>query len=265
MLLSDTTPIVKEDDLPQAEENHSLPDTTPAAVISDAEASPELDVEMPISEPQENVQVEPPIEETPSEAETPNPAIFTAGIIESFSQSLAKMQADLSRMCLKLDNKILMDDIRDKTIDQMDKELKVLREDQLFRAIKPLVNGIIDVADDMNEAAKTLSDSDDSLRVLLHFKVMIQDVLATLDISAYNSQSLAFDASIHSIVKTEISADQSLDKTISSSLLTGYKREGSVLRKEKVIVYRYEKPLEDETIPEVTTSDELDNSKYKEN
>ncbi|MDY0151484.1 MAG: nucleotide exchange factor GrpE [Candidatus Cloacimonas sp.] len=265
MLLSETDTIVTEEDIPVAEEKHQLPDTTPDAAMSDAEVTPELDAEMPISEPQELAEAELPVAKPVNEAVVAHPIIIDEGIIQAISDSLAKMQTDFSRLCLRLDNKILMDDIRDKTIDQMGKELKELREDQLFRAIKPLVNGIIDVADDMSEAAKTLSESDDSLRVLLHFKVMIQDVLDTLDISAFNSQNLAFDASIHSIVKKEITTNQSLDKTISASLLTGYKRAGSVLRKEKVIVYRYEKPLEDETIPEVTTSVEIDNSEDKEN
>jgi len=226
-----------------------LPEDGSPEVISEDPAaqaftSPEPEVP-PEQEPQwpgESELLSPP---SPEPLEEPLKPDRDLELLQTFEAKLGAIQADLSRMCLRIDNKIMVDEIRDRTITDLSSELKVLRENQLFRAMKPLINGIIDVADDMTEIIKTLKEGDEASRLLKYFHTMLHDVLATVDVSPYISENQPYEAARHSIVTTQATPDPALDKLAARSILTGYLFNDTVMRKEKIAVYKHEAPAEE--------------------
>ena len=195
-----------------------------------------LEEEQDIHEPQKNTS------ETATEA-------LTSSALQTIESKLSSIQADLSKLCLKMDNKVLMDDIRDKTISTLSSELKVLRDNQLFRAMKPLINGVIDVTDDMVEVIQTLQEGENAHKLLGYFHTMLHDVLGIVDISPFRSENTPYDTAKHSIVGIRPTSDPTLDKVIALSKLSGYLHNADVMRKEKVTVFKYE-ISEDAEIPQ---------------
>ena len=69
----------------------------------------------------------------------------------------------------------------------------------------------------------------------------ITDLLEQQNVDPYQSDpGDVFDASIHQ-PKIEITADETLDKKVKSSISEGYKKGSKVLIPERVIVYQYKK------------------------
>jgi len=230
-------------------------------VLQDKESEPAdletpLEVEIPESEAPPSPDEEEPVAPVP-----PIESVLSS-LIQPLEENITALKVKLGVLSDKLENKIVIDDIRDRTIDRLHSELMACREDQLFKAMKPLINGIIDVADDLRSVILNRPE-DEVAGQLGHFRTMLHDALAWVDVSAYNSQNQAFDASRHSSVKTEVTDNPDLDKVIAHSMLTGYLHNETILRKEKVCVYKYEPPAETESQAEKLMSETTNNKQFQ--
>lgn len=168
-----------------------------------------------------------------------NPDVYQEGNSPDIFIEMHSLHENLKKLTRKIEERFLIDTLRDEQISELSAELRKHKEDLLFRAMKPLINGIIDLMDDIGEVIKYRPENDNCCLILDKFKNQTLDVLGLIDITSYSSNNLNFDPKLHNVVSTEPTEDQSLDKVIYTSCQSGYMYYDKVIRKERVIMYRY--------------------------
>ena len=127
-----------------------------------------------------------------------------------------------------------------------------LPNDHFFTQIKPAITSLIQLKhsttkeamrqfDEFVKENNAQSEATDYAKEIMGSLIeSIDNILLDYDVIPYESnEGDKFDAKVHRAIKTVKSEDSSKDKTIASSLATGYKQHnGSIVSKEHVIVYK---------------------------
>ena len=136
-------------------------------------------------------------------------------------------------------------EVKDNLIDKLHRELDYYKQDAADRFVDQVMKSVIKIRKDMRRLI--LSDKwndmsvEDVKREYQYTLEDITDLLEQQNVDPYQSDpGDVFDASIHQ-PKIEITADETLDKKVKSSISEGYKKGSKVLIPERVIVYQYKK------------------------
>jgi len=148
-------------------------------------------------------------------------------------------------------SKLKYDQYKEKIIDNMHQELQAYKDDLIQHQIRPIIVDIIHVIDDVGKLVPKHLEKDpselDPLKLLNQMDGIAEDleeVLYRQGVEAFSARDAAYDVRLQKILKTEITSEQSKDKTVSRQVHKGYKWEGKVLRQEMVNVYVYKAPAE---------------------
>ena len=138
-------------------------------------------------------------------------------------------------------------EVKDEMIERLHKELESYKQDEAGRFVDQVMKGIIKVRKDMIRFMK--SDkwegiiSEDLKREYCYVFEDLTDILEQQNIEIISTESGSdFDAAIHQ-PKLEETEDIGLDKKIKESISEGYRRGQRILQPERVIVYKYHRPV----------------------
>lgn len=159
--------------------------------------------------------------------------------------ALAALQTQVTSLREEFNSKLRYDASKKEIIDRQYQELDAYRReihDKLGKAIVMDLINEIDGAERSAEHYSTLEATPENYaklrKLVLAHAEDLRDLLESNDIDAYRTEAgAAFNHKRHSVLKTVVTDDPSLVKTIQTSLRWGFEKDGKVIRPEKVAVY----------------------------
>ncbi len=174
-------------------------------------------------------------------------------IFES-QQQLSEKIEDLNAL---FNARIMHTEHEEKIVDQMHKELQKYKEDMYAQLVRPILLDIIEVRDSiMRMAAAYLTKPEGEQNIpnktFSDYAFDLQDILERNSVEIYRSKSGDdFTPIKQRVIKKVPTVDESLHGKVAESLSCGYSYNGRTISAEKITVYYFEKPVEENENSEV--------------
>lgn len=212
-------------------------------------------------EEETSVETQPPddfgktIEELGIESEDPSKHDHTLEQVLETTRCISEQVAGLADT---FNAKIMHSAHEEKIVDQMHKELQRYKEDMYAQLVRPILLDVIEVRDSIMRVsavyrAKPEGEQDIPNKTFSDYAYDLQDILEKNNVEIYRSQTGDdFTPIKQSAVKKVSTPDQSLHGKIAESISCGYSYNGRTISAEKVSIYYYEKPAENDEKSEVS-------------
>lgn len=197
------------------------------------------------------------IEENADEAENEEK---TESGTDKFYEVLETQRQLLERMDSLNDlfqKKIMHTDNEEKIVDEMHRELQKYREDMYAQLIRPVLLDVIEVRDSiMRIAADFLAKPEGEQCIpnetFASYAFDLQDILEKNNVEIYRSKmGDDFTPIRQRAVKKIATSDETMHGKVAESHSCGYSYNGKIISAEKVMIYCYEKPVEETEKSEV--------------
>ncbi len=148
--------------------------------------------------------------------------------------------------------RIMHTDHEEKIVDQMHKELQKYKEDMYAQLVRPILLDVIEVRDSIMRMAATYlakpeGEQNIPNKTFSDYAYDLQDILEKNAVEIYRSKSGDdFTPIKQRVVKKVATADESLHGKVAESLSCGYSYNDRTISAEKITIYYYEKPVEQE-------------------
>ncbi len=224
---------------------NSEPENAPA---SEEESVPEPPVEEP-SPSSLPVEGEPPVTEDESAPQRPD--------LSPILEQLTFLQAEMKALRDDFNAKLRYDASKKEIIDRQYQELDAYHREVHEKLSKAIVMDIISEIDGAERSAEHYGALEATPENYAKLKKLVlaqaedlKDLLENNDIVSYRTEAgEPFNHKRHSVLKTVLTCDPHLAKTIQASLRWGFEKDGKVVRPEKVAVYILERPeIENELV-----------------
>ncbi|MGX2958152.1 nucleotide exchange factor GrpE [Peribacillus sp. JNUCC 23] len=165
---------------------------------------------------------------------------------EMVYEGFVKLENKLGILGKEFNTKLVVDEGKEKIIDNLHRELQLYKDDQIKDIVKPLINDLILMSDRTRKIVEGFEKDEELypkklLRILNDCVQDIEDILYRQGVESFTSDSETFDIKRQQIVKTIKTDDSSKDKKIAEITGKGYEWDGKLLRHEKVNVFVFEK------------------------
>lgn len=153
--------------------------------------------------------------------------------------------------------RIIYTEHEEKIVDQMHKELQKYKEDMYAQLVRPILLDVIEVRDSIMRMtatylAKPEGEQNIPNKMFSDYAFDLQDILEKNSVEIYRSKSGDdFTPIKQRVIKKIPISDESLHGKVAESLSCGYSYNGRTISAEKVTVYYYEKPVENNENSEV--------------
>lgn len=245
--------------LPTSHEDQEPPQFTPP--VEPADGVPQPAPDEPAAEPSQPAVDAPqdtPEQEVATDAGCSCPGECDCAAVQAM---IAEMQSRLNALDAKFDEKIYRDGRKDEMFDKLYVELERYRKDIYSKMLKPLITGLVMFLDDLNRTVERIEGKDDAGERALttlkeHVPEDLLDLLMENGVEPYCTEGDVFDPHTQRSMSVENTADPALDKHIAKRLRSGYRWNGTTLRPETVVIYKYvapqpgEAPVEDAPVEE---------------
>lgn len=178
----------------------------------------------------------------------------------TFNEFLTTQQEILKQIELlnnMFETRIMHTDHEEKIVDQMHKELQKYKEDMYAQLIRPILLDVIEVRDSIMRMTVTYlskPEGEQSIpnKTFSDYAFDLQDILEKNSVEIYRSEvGDDFTPIKQRAVKKVSTLDENLHGKIAESLSCGYSYNGRTISAEKINVYFYEKPVEENENSEV--------------
>lgn len=207
----------------------------------------EVDSSESVSEEVEETSDDTPVEETEVQPDKLDQ------VLESQQQLLERLEA----LDALFNARIMHTDHEEKIVDQMHKELQKYKEDMYAQLVRPILLDVIEVRDSIMRMAATYlakpeGEQNIPNKTFSDYAYDLQDILEKNSVEIYRSKSGDdFTPIKQRVIKKVATSDESLHGKVAESLSCGYSYNGRTISAEKIIVYYYEKPVEENENSEV--------------
>lgn len=177
--------------------------------------------------------------------------------LDKVLESQQQLSEQLEALNTLFNARIMHTDHEEKIVDQMHKELQKYKEDMYAQLVRPILLDVIEVRDSiMRMAATYLAKPEDEQNIpnktFSDYAFDLQDILEKNSVEIYRSKSGDDYTPIKQrVIKKVATADETLHGKVAESLSCGYSYNGRTISAEKVTVYYYEKPIEENENSEV--------------
>lgn len=232
--------------------------TEETAVVEPAEAEQE-EVEAdesdsePVSEAVEADEVTEEVSESEETVEEESQPDKLDKVLESQQQLLEQLEG----LNALFNARIMHTDHEEKIVDQMHKELQKYKEDMYAQLVRPILLDVIEVRDSIMRMAATYlakpeGEQNIPNKTFSDYAYDLQDILEKNSVEIYRSKSGDdFTPIKQRVIKKVATADESLHGKVAESLSCGYSYNDRTISAEKIAVYYYEKPVEENKNSEV--------------
>ena len=263
--MSDFKPMNLFDELPPQSEEPVSEETAleePAPQMEQLPQEAPQTAEPPPTEepvPEEPVQPEEcPAPEEPSQADEEQNMVQET--LDRMAETTSQISGQLESLSELFQKRIMYAAHEEKVIDQMHKELQRYKEGLYAQLVRPILLDVIEVRDSIMRVgavyrAKPEGEQAIPNKTFSDYAYDLQDILEKNSVEIYRSQpGDPFSPMRQRAVKRIATAEEALHGKVAESLSCGYGYDGRVLSAEKVSVYAYEKPAENEQVSEVSKS-----------
>lgn len=152
------------------------------------------------------------------------------------------LTTEVARLEAAFADKLAYDRFKEEQITRLHDELKAYKSDLLYETLKPLVNGLIRIHDDMGKVIDSAGESgqghEDRVRLaILGFQEDVEILLGEVDVHAYAEDGDEFNPRRQQATQTEPAPEPSSIGRVARHLRRGFERGERVIRKERVCVY----------------------------
>ncbi len=150
------------------------------------------------------------------------------------------IHASTERVLAVFADKLAYDAAKQLQIDRLHEELQSYRSDQVARASRPLLLGIIGLHDDLSRVIESLeaqaTEPEGTVKLLAGFQHDIELLLGHHGVSVFRSSDDTFDPRRQRIIKKVPTDEQHLIQKV-TSLRVGFEKGQEILEKERVGVF----------------------------
>lgn len=168
------------------------------------------------------------------------------------SEGLQELSNKVEQMNQLFMQKIAHTIHEEKIVDQMHAELQKYKQDMYAQLVRPILLDIIEMRDSIlrmsaNFAAKPEGEQNIPLKTFSDYAYDVQDILEKNNITIYDSkEGDEFSPIKQKAIKKVTTPIEELHGKIAESLSSGYEYLGKPISPEKVVVYVYQKPVNEE-------------------
>ena len=171
--------------------------------------------------------------------------------LEALAQAQEQMIARIESLDSLFNARIMHTDHEDKIVSQMHKELQKYKEDMYAQLVRPILLDVIAVRDSiMRMAATYLAKPEGEQNIpnqtFADYAYDLQDILEKNNVEIYRSKTGEDYTPIRQrVIKKVPTQEEALHGKIAESLSCGYSYNQKVISAEKITVYIYEKPVQE--------------------
>lgn len=168
------------------------------------------------------------------------------------SEGLQELSNKVEQMNQLFMQKIAHTTHEEKIVDQMHAELQKYKQDMYAQLVRPILLDIIEMRDSIlrmsaNFASKPEGEQNIPLKTFSDYAYDVQDILEKNNIAIYDSkEGDDFSPIKQKAIKKVTTPVEELHGKIAESLSSGYEYLGKPISPEKVVVYVYQKPVNEE-------------------
>lgn len=168
------------------------------------------------------------------------------------SEGLQELSNKVEQMNQLFMQKIAHTTHEEKIVDQMHAELQKYKQDMYSQLVRPILLDIIEMRDSIlrmsaNFASKPEGEQNIPLKTFSDYAYDVQDILEKNNITIYDSkEGDEFSPIKQKAIKKVTTPVEELHGKIAESLSSGYEYLGKPISPEKVVVYVYQKPVNEE-------------------
>ncbi len=176
---------------------------------------------------------------------------FTDDILE-LATGMSAVSAGVTQLQADFDTKIKYDQSKDRVIDALHSELQDLRDDLVFKIMRPLANDLVRLYDDIDQVTRQVTrratenqaegeDGQNSKQGARQFLDDIHDILDRYGFELFQTEDESFDRQSQKVTRAESTDRAALDMKIAQRVRCGLRYGERILRPENVVVYRFQK------------------------
>lgn len=165
--------------------------------------------------------------------------------VVAVEQLLDNLNSTISLLQKDFETKIKYDQSKDSTIDALHRELQDYREDMAFKTLRPLVEKLTRLTDQMRSLASNYEKTEQPVEAG-KFSEELKDLLCDVEeaindrgFEFFQTEDDVFDRKQQKAQKTVNTDNKEQDKRICERIKVGLRYEEKVVRPELVSVYRY--------------------------
>jgi len=178
-------------------------------------------------------------------------------LLKQVIDATTQISQQLTILSETFNTKLMHSAHEEKIVDQMHNELQKYKEDMYAQLVRPILLDVIEVRDSIMRIgavyrAKPGGEQAIPNKTFSDYAYDLQDILEKNNVEIYRSEAGDDFVPIKQrTVKKVVTADQSLHGKVAESMSCGYSYNGRTISAEKVSIYYYEKPAENEEKSEV--------------
>lgn len=205
-------------------------------------------------ETSEPIESDTPVDTAPTEIAPP---AEDEQILKQVLDVTTQISQQLVSLSETFNTKLMHSAHEEKIVDQMHKELQKYKEDMYAQLVRPILLDVIEVRDSIMRIGAVYRAKPDGQQAIPNktfsdYAYDLQDILEKNNVDIYCSETGDdFIPIKQRTVKKVATADQTLHGKIAESMSCGYSYNGRTISAEKVSIYYYEKPAENEEKSEV--------------
>lgn len=198
----------------------------------------------------------PPLEDFSETAEEPNVEgdgqLKYEHPLEQVLKAVSSISEQIADLTDTFNAKIMHSAYEEKIIDQMHGELQKYKKDMYAQLVRPILLDIIEVRDSIMRVGAVYREKPEDEQNIPHktfsdYAYDLQDILEKNNVEIYRSQTGDdFTPIKQKVVQKVSTGDQSLHGKIAQSISCGYSYQGQTISAEKISIYYYEKPVEND-------------------
>jgi len=161
---------------------------------------------------------------------------------------ITEIKNGISNLVEKFEEKLLYDSHKEGQIDKLHSEVQEYKMNLLAKTNRPFIIGLIYMFDDLDKLLEKMNEEEDkkTIKILKNFKEDIEILLEENGISRYTEVSLKFNPLRQQVIKKVPIKDKEKVGEVKKSIRVGFEMDNTIMRKEKVEVYIYNKGDENE-------------------
>lgn len=178
----------------------------------------------------------------PFEAEIPIPPTEREALLDivtTFQQSMQTLTRMVEQLRADFDTKIKYDQSKESTIDALHRELQEYRGDLVFKILRPVINDLLALYDDIGHMAARHGDESPLAKEMKAVQGDIAEIMARHGFEVFEAPDETYDSSVQRVQQVIETNESDRDHQIARRVRAGVLSGERLLRHEVVDIYRY--------------------------
>lgn len=170
----------------------------------------------------------------------------TVAVLAPHLGRVTELEQATAKILATLEDRSRFDRAREVAIEKMHGDLTAYRQQGVEQSKKESLENLVVLYDSFEETLAQIGPQGEAYRAVAWLREMLIETLYREDVEPVPEPAERLDRGLHTVVRTVPTPDPGLDLTIERVLKRGFTWHGQTLRREHVVVRRYEPPSDPE-------------------